>query len=60
MYRGRYRYHERGLYPCGIGGYSHCCPNPYLYQAYLNSNLYDYYYPNYPVISPYYVNPYFY
>ena len=57
MYRGRYRCCERGFYPpCG-GGYPYY-PSPYLYQAYLNSNLYDYYYPG--LISPYYSNPYFY
>jgi hypothetical protein len=62
MYRNRYRCYDRGF--CG-GGYPYY-PSPYLYQAYLNSNLYDYYYPSYPVmpsypaIAPYYANPYFY
>jgi len=55
MYRGRYRCCERGLLPYGgypfYAGVNPYYANPYLYQAYLNSNLYDYYYPS---ILPYY------
>jgi hypothetical protein len=53
MYRGRYRCCDRGLIPYG-GYYPVVNPyyaNPYLYQAYLNSNIYDYY-PG--ILNPYY------
>ena len=54
MYRNRHRYFDRPLHY----EFPYYCPYSYLYHVYLNSNLYDYYYPS--IISPYYVNPYFY